>query len=214
MNDLDKFLLYVALPFVVVLSLIEAVVLSRKRSYDWRAAGVSLLDLVGQRTPAPDGFADAWVKAVSASPVDQIKPKPNFNKLVKRSRIQLLSELKGLLTPMLPKLCRGLPGSAYDHIVTVLEPIHEGRDPTALPSVEIVAGLDAAIALELNRKVQANDMLDFLHAAQALPYCDAVFCDNFMAQKMRNRPLEFGKIYSTEIGSRPEEIIAYLNALN
>ena len=48
MNDLDKFLLYVALPFVVVVSLIEAAVLSRKRSYDWRAAGVSLLDLVGR----------------------------------------------------------------------------------------------------------------------------------------------------------------------
>lgn len=48
MNDLGKFLLYVALPFVVLVSLIEAAVLSRKNAYDWRAAGVSLLDLVGR----------------------------------------------------------------------------------------------------------------------------------------------------------------------
>ena len=87
-------------------------------------------------------------------------------------------------------------------------------DTNALPSVEIVAGRDVAIALESNRSVQANDMLDFLHAAQALPYCDAVFCDNFMAQKMKNRSLEFAKTYKTEIGSRPEEIVACLNTLN
>jgi len=73
--------------------------------------------------------------------------------------------------------------------------------------------LDAVIAMESTRKVQANDMLDYLHAAQSIPYCDAVFCDNFMAQKMRNRPLEFGRIYQTEIGSRPEEIVAYLKGL-
>ncbi len=48
MNDLDKFLLYVALPFVVLVSLIEAAVLSRKNAYDWRAAGVSLFDLVSR----------------------------------------------------------------------------------------------------------------------------------------------------------------------
>ncbi len=45
MNTLDLFLLQVVLPTVVALSLIEAGVLWRKQGYDWRAAGVSLLDL-------------------------------------------------------------------------------------------------------------------------------------------------------------------------
>ena len=45
MNPLDKFLLFVALPAVVIASGIEAIVLSQRRAYDWRAAGVSLLDL-------------------------------------------------------------------------------------------------------------------------------------------------------------------------
>ncbi|MES2187138.1 MAG: sterol desaturase family protein [Pseudomonadota bacterium] len=45
MDALDTFLLLVALPAVVLLSLIEAWVLSRRAAYDWRAAGVSLLDL-------------------------------------------------------------------------------------------------------------------------------------------------------------------------
>jgi hypothetical protein len=111
-------------------------------------------------------------------------------------------------------LCEGLPGSPNDHVKVVLGPIYEGCDPHALPSLEVVAGLDAAITLDIARKVQANDMEDYLHAAQALPHCDAVFCDNFMAQKLKNRPLEFGKIYQTEIGSRPEEIVAYLKSIN
>jgi sterol desaturase/sphingolipid hydroxylase (fatty acid hydroxylase superfamily) len=45
LNGLDKFLLFVALPTVVVASLLEAIVLARVRSYDWRAAAVSLFDL-------------------------------------------------------------------------------------------------------------------------------------------------------------------------
>jgi sterol desaturase/sphingolipid hydroxylase (fatty acid hydroxylase superfamily) len=45
MSPLERFLLFVALPAVVVASLIEAGVLSRRQAYDWRAAGVSLLDL-------------------------------------------------------------------------------------------------------------------------------------------------------------------------
>ena len=44
-NGLDRFLLFVALPTVVVASLVEALVLARRRAYDWRATGVSLLDL-------------------------------------------------------------------------------------------------------------------------------------------------------------------------
>jgi sterol desaturase/sphingolipid hydroxylase (fatty acid hydroxylase superfamily) len=46
MHSLDKFLLFVALPGVVLASLLEAWVLSWRNHYDWRATGVSLLDLV------------------------------------------------------------------------------------------------------------------------------------------------------------------------
>jgi hypothetical protein len=45
LNGLDKFLLFVALPTVVLASLAEAIVLARVRSYDWRASAVSLFDL-------------------------------------------------------------------------------------------------------------------------------------------------------------------------
>ncbi|HEY2927371.1 sterol desaturase family protein [Piscinibacter sp.] len=48
MNPLQKFLLFVAAPAVLVFALIEAVVLSRRQRYDWRAFGVSAFDLVAR----------------------------------------------------------------------------------------------------------------------------------------------------------------------
>jgi hypothetical protein len=164
------------------------------------------------RIPTPDSFASAWVKEAERSQLRQIEKKESFANLVRRRRRQLLSELRDTLLPVLA-LCQGVAGSPDDHVAAVLDPVHDGQDPNALPSLEVIAGLDAAICMETKRKVQPNDMLDYLHAAQALPYCDALFCDNFMSQKMRNKPLEFGKVYQTEIGSRPEEILQYLKTL-
>ena len=46
MTPIEKFLLFVAAPAVLLLSLLEAVVLSRHQHYDWRAFGVSFFDFV------------------------------------------------------------------------------------------------------------------------------------------------------------------------
>ena len=46
MNPFEKGLLFVAAPAVLIFALIEAIVLSRRHHYDWRAFGVSALDLV------------------------------------------------------------------------------------------------------------------------------------------------------------------------
>jgi hypothetical protein len=54
---------------------------------------------------------------------------------------------------------------------------------------------------------------DFQHAALAVPYCDALFCDDPMAHVLRSKPLEFGKTYQTTMLSRPEEILQYLHGL-
>ena len=46
MTPIEQFLLFIAAPAVLVFALIEGVVLSRRRRYDWRAFGVSSFDLV------------------------------------------------------------------------------------------------------------------------------------------------------------------------
>lgn len=46
MTGLERFLLFVVAPGVLLLSLLEAMVLSRRGGYDWRGFGVSLFDFV------------------------------------------------------------------------------------------------------------------------------------------------------------------------
>ena len=48
MTTVKGFLLAVALPTVVFSSLVEALILSRRRGYDWKSLGVSLLNLVAR----------------------------------------------------------------------------------------------------------------------------------------------------------------------
>ncbi len=165
-----------------------------------------------QWTPKPDALAAAWVKESEQAKARQAQVKQSFPTLVRERRRQLLAALQDTLLPMLA-LCQTVPGTPDEHVTAVLDPIYEGHDMQALPSLEVVAGLDAAVTLDTARKVQVNDIEDYLHAAQSLPYCDALFCDNFMAHKLRSKPLEFGKVYQTEIGSRPDEIVAYLESL-
>jgi len=163
-------------------------------------------------TPIPDAFAAAWTVESEQAKARQAQIKQSFSKLARERRAQLLQALKDTLFPMLA-LCSNAPGTPDNHVTAVLDPIYEARDPQALPSLGVVAALDAAVILDTTRKVQANDVEDYLHTAQALPYCDALFCDNFIAQKLRSKHLDFGQVYQTEIGSRPEEIISYLKSL-
>jgi sterol desaturase/sphingolipid hydroxylase (fatty acid hydroxylase superfamily) len=46
MDSIDRFLLFVAAPAVLVVSLVEAAVLARREHYDWRALSVSVFDLL------------------------------------------------------------------------------------------------------------------------------------------------------------------------
>lgn len=48
MSAVEKFQLFVAVPSVLLFALIEGIVLSRRQRYDWRAFGVSALDLVAR----------------------------------------------------------------------------------------------------------------------------------------------------------------------
>ena len=96
------------------------------------------------------------------------------------------------------------------HDVDKMHRISEkGIDPRAIPSLQVVAGVNAAFAVS-QRKLSGNDISDFQHAALAVPYYDALFCDGGMATMLQNKPLEFGKIYNTIIISRPDEIREYL----
>ena len=70
--------------------------------------------------------------------------------------------------------------------------------------------LQGRTLIYLDTKLSPNDISDFQHAAVAVPYFDTLFCDDGMASMLKDKPLEFGKIYNTDIISRPNEIRDYL----
>lgn len=102
--------------------------------------------------------------------------------------------------------------AAMANISACRHPLVESPTPWTVPSLQVLAGIEAA-ATFLKRKVVENDIYDFLHAAEAIPYCDAFFCDNPIARLLRDKPLEFHKAYSTVILSRPHEIALHLENL-
>jgi hypothetical protein len=78
--------------------------------------------------------------------------------------------------------------------------------------MQVLAAIIASDMLS-KKNFTANDILDYRHSALAIPYCDALFCDNPMATRLRNNPMQFETVYQTKILGRPEEIIDYLKSL-
>jgi hypothetical protein len=101
----------------------------------------------------------------------------------------------------------------YRDISKLPQPTAGEVSPWVLPSSQVLASINAAL-ITSTKKFSANDILDFQHAALAVPYCDALFCDGPMAHILRTKPLEFGKVYETTILSDPNEIKNYLESLN
>jgi hypothetical protein len=97
-------------------------------------------------------------------------------------------------------------------INAVADPLIDQPIPWTVPSLQVFADIEAAATFH-RRKIVENDLYDFLHAAEAIPYCDAFFCDAPLANLLRNKPPQLDLAYNTVIRSRPDEILEYLCGL-
>lgn len=161
--------------------------------------------------PIPKSMTESWLAECEAARAVTDK-RDGFPKIIRGGRTALIRAVRGGWSNLYA-LCQGQPGNPSEHVKQVLDPIYEGTDPKALPSLEVVAGLEAVIALDRSRKYHANDIWDLMHIACAMPYCDALFSEKDMVQRLRDGRLDFVNTYQTVIGSRPEEMLAYLKSL-
>jgi hypothetical protein len=161
-----------------------------------------------------DSGTDFWGKYAAASNADAV-----FYRSSNLGYARVLEREKGLLLRRL--IADELPSIGQE----IWDAFPECRDPTKLPpateadyspfnfpSLQILAGISAADMLS-TKKFNSHDMLDFRHAAQAIPYCDVVCADQPMATRLSKKPCEFGKVYGTQIFGRADEIIDYLKKL-
>jgi hypothetical protein len=168
-------------------------------------------DLEAARLPR-EGL-DYWDRYAAASNTDAV-----FYRSSRLSYAKVLEREKALLMrKLLPDELEAVGQELWDRFPELREPNAQERalpapSPWAFPSFQILAGISAA-AMRTQMKFKANDMLDFRHAALAIPYCDAVCCDNPMAARLRSKPCEFGKVYGTQILGRPDEILGFLKTI-
>jgi hypothetical protein len=155
-----------------------------------------------------------WTKYAEASNADAVayrSSKMSYQDVLQREKALLMRQLiKDELAAVGQELWDAFP-ECRD--VKKLPPPSEAEySPQNFPSLQILAGIIAADMIS-SMRFEANDLLDFRHAALAIPYCNAVCCDNPMATRLRNKPCEFETVYGTRIFGRPDEITAYLKML-
>jgi hypothetical protein len=156
-------------------------------------------------TPLPDEMVSKFVQSMNDSAARSEASRLSFDQLRSREKMGLFNAVKNdFFKEPLPKL-GPLPTAIFSAFI-------DEHDPWVLSSLQIYAGISAAV-MKSNRKIGPHDILDFMHAASAIPYSDAYFCDKAMANLLTGIPLHFDEAYKTTISSKPEEIIAFLKQL-
>jgi hypothetical protein len=87
--------------------------------------------------------------------------------------------------------------------------ITQGFDPYLLPSLQILANVNASFVMNPNG-AKANEFVDAAHAAVAIPHCDIFACDGPMAQRLKSPPLKLDELYSKTIAGNPGELMKAL----
>jgi hypothetical protein len=111
------------------------------------------------------------------------------------------------IIPELQRIAARRPG----YRLPELDP-NAGPDPWCLPSVQIVAGIEALIRTT-NRRFHGNDMFDLFHCAAALPYCNVFFCDGPFERIIKDPKLRYDEVYNVKVLSSPRDILRYLERL-
>lgn len=87
-------------------------------------------------------------------------------------------------------------------------------DPMMLPSIQVRASIHASYFVSTQTmNFEANDLIDAEHAALSLPYCDVLFVEGPLAQRLKTKPLELDRLYGKTVISDPVAMLAWLNAL-
>jgi hypothetical protein len=82
-----------------------------------------------------------------------------------------------------------------------------------LPSIHIHAAIHSAIWVAGSRRYKPTDLLDFQHAALALPYYDLFFTENSLAHLITCRPLKLDALYGSKVLSREEDVMSTLRRM-
>jgi hypothetical protein len=87
------------------------------------------------------------------------------------------------------------------------------RTKKALPTLDILATLNASIRWNKKQQLKPNDFLDFQHATAALGYCDAFFTERSLRGQITASHVRLDEKYGCKVIATPEDAVAYLRDL-
>ena len=135
-------------------------------------------------------------------PAEQRLNKKSFADLVKSCRQDILDAYS-----------KHLNGEHFSSGANSVDSLIFGMSYGNVPCCEIVAGMCAAQVYR-GGKIRENDVYDFVHAAAGIPSCRAYFCDGPMEHLLRRKPLEIEIHFTATVRSRPDDLLAYLEAIH
>jgi len=83
-----------------------------------------------------------------------------------------------------------------------------------LAPAQIIGGINAVYVQSGKKALTANDILDALHAAFAVPYCDVFAGDSGICHALKENINSFDKAYSVKVYSKASELSSYLSSLS
>jgi hypothetical protein len=83
-----------------------------------------------------------------------------------------------------------------------------------LPFFHINASLHAFLRYNKSQRFKKNDLIDFSHAAWALPYCDMFFTEKSLHDWICNKPLKLNEIYESKVLYKEGDILNTLESLD
>lgn len=100
-------------------------------------------------------------------------------------------------------------GGTWPQLKAMLQAASAKEILLGLPTLQVLALAHVAM-INSDRKFRENDVVDFEHVSQAVPYCDAFFCDNPIKNLLCSKPLELDARFGVTVLSGPGEILNFL----
>ncbi len=105
------------------------------------------------------------------------------------------------------------PAVANQYKALIAAALIQGKARKALGTMNVMATLHASLRWNKGRKVKANDLPDFDHAAAALVYCDAFFTERSLATMVKQNHVALDRFHECFVTEDPEQAVDWTKTL-
>jgi hypothetical protein len=191
----------------------------------WSLSVHELMTLTGKwNLPAPAGFDDLiqYINAGNAFHAEALRSFQQAYNAELQGAVDFCARLQPRLTYEIAVAIGGRAAEAgidaFDRTAAwraaFAREMRRDEIRRVLAMVHIQACIHASVRWDKRRQVEANDIFDFNHASDALPYCNAFFTERSLHSTLAAAHVGLDRLYGCKVCSHVSDAIAYLKTLN